>query len=72
MDTLNDFLFVYFYQLESDLNIDCKGLDSIKFQSEEANTDEEIKIFFKKYISSNNTIRHGTIKKLIIEKTNNV
>ncbi len=47
MDTLNDFLFVYFYQLESDLNIDCKGLDSIKFQSEEANTDEEIKIFLK-------------------------
>ena len=48
MATLNDFLFVYFFQLETELNTDYNGLDSIKFHSEEANTDEEVKLFFKK------------------------
>lgn len=68
MVTLNDFLFVYFYQLESELNADCKDLATLKFQSEEANTDEEVKLFFKKYISSNQTIKKGAIQKLIIAR----
>ena len=67
MATLNDFLFVYFYQLENELNTDCKDLATLKFQSEEANTDEEVKLFFKTYISSNQIIKKGIIKKLIVE-----
>ena len=71
MATLNDFLFVYFYQLENELNTDCKELASLKFQSEEANTDEEVKTFFKAYISENNTLKAGAITKLIIARNNN-
>ena len=66
MASTNDFLFVYFFQLESELNKDCKGLNLLKFQSEEANTDEEVKVFFKDYISSNPTIKEGEIKELQI------
>ena len=71
MATLNDFLFVYFYQLENELNADCRGLASLKFQSEEANTDEEVKLFFKTYISANQKIKKGVIKKLVIAKNDN-
>lgn len=55
MTTFEDFLYIYFYQLEIDLNSgnNKKELSKIKFQSEEANTDEYIKIFFQKYIQSN-------------------
>ncbi len=66
MATVNDFLFVYFYQLERELNTDCKGLNSLKFQSEEANTDEEVKAFFKAYISSHNKITISDISRLVI------
>lgn len=66
MATVNDFLYVYFYQLERDLNANCDGLDSLKFQSEEANTDEEVKSFFKRYISNHNKIRIKDINRLIV------
>lgn len=55
MATFEDFLYIYFYQLEIDLNSgnNKKELSKIKFQSEEANTDEYVKIFFQDYIQSN-------------------
>lgn len=57
------FLSLYFYGLEQQLNSD-KGLDEIKFQSEEANTDEFLKLYMKKFILINNTIKSGDIKLL--------
>ena len=55
MATYEDFLYLYFYQLEIDLNSGTgkKELSKIKFQSEEANTDEYVKIFFQNYIQQN-------------------
>lgn len=71
MATLNDFLFVYFFQLENELNTNWNGLDTIKFHSEEANTDEEVKLFFKAYISANSRIKNDDIKRLIISRNDN-
>ena len=68
METINNFLHVYLYQLEDELNKDCAGLDKVKFQSEEANTDEEAKVFFKSYILSHPNIKKDVIKKLIIKR----
>lgn len=53
---LNAFLSIYFFQLEYLLNSNTTSLENIKFQSEEANTDEFIKLFFKDYIKTNNSI----------------
>jgi hypothetical protein len=49
------FLSLYFFELEIKLNSD-KGLDEVKFQSEEANTDEFLKLFMKSFILKNNSI----------------
>lgn len=50
MDTtqnlLHSFLIVYFYQVENKLNTTNNGLETIKFQSEEANTDEHLKKYW--------------------------
>lgn len=67
MTELENFLYVYFYQLEDALNKDSKGLANLKFQSEEANTDEEVKIFFKDYIQKNPIIKSGAINELVID-----
>ena len=43
---LQSFLTVFFYKIESQLNKNPNGLEKVKFQSEETNTDEYLKIFF--------------------------
>lgn len=53
---LKAFLTLYFYQLEVLLNSNTTELEQIKFQSEEANTDEFIKLFFQGFIKNNNII----------------
>ncbi len=54
--TLNYFLTLYFYQIETLLNNFPSGLEEIKFQSEEANTDEFIKKYFQNFLLKNNRI----------------
>jgi hypothetical protein len=49
------FLSLYFFELERKLNSN-KGLDEVKFQSEEANTDEFLKLYMKSFILQNNSI----------------
>ena len=63
---LQYFLTVYFYFLENDLNTIENSLNEIKFQSEESNTDEYLKIFFQKYISKNNDISKSKLKSVTI------
>lgn len=67
---LQHFLFVYFYIIEVDLNTTENELDSVKFQSEEANTDEYIKKYFKNYILKKNNISDTTIETLCIHFDN--
>ncbi|MBT4732817.1 hypothetical protein HOB87_12740 [Candidatus Woesearchaeota archaeon] len=64
LNNLNYFLLVYFYTIECDLNHIDNELKEIKFQSEEANTDEYLKIYFQKYISKNNNILNSNIEEL--------
>ena len=66
-DYLKYFLTVYFYTIENKLNSKDNGLKDIKFQSEEANTDEYLKKYFKDFISSNNNIKDTSIKYLKIK-----
>ncbi|MDA9284816.1 hypothetical protein N9P86_01605 [Flavobacteriaceae bacterium] len=56
--SIDGFLLLYFYQLEENLNNNNYDLNSIKFQSEESNTDEFLKVFFKKYIEKNKSIKN--------------
>jgi hypothetical protein len=64
---LNSFLLVYFYSIENKLNNTKTGLETIKFQSEEANTDEFLKKFFKEFIVKNNSIKKTKFEKLTIK-----
>ena len=63
---LNAFLLIYFFELEIFINSNTNALREIKFQSEEANTDEFIKKYFKDLILSRNCISGTSIKKLSI------
>jgi hypothetical protein len=64
---LNSFLLVYFYLLEEKLNRTQNRLEDIKFQSEEANTDEYIKKYFQSYILDNNNVQETDIKTLCVD-----
>lgn len=64
---LNAFLTVYFHKIEMLLNSTVSGLEIIKFQSEEANTDEFIKHFFQDFLQKNNNIEDVTLKTLSIK-----
>lgn len=64
---LNAFLLVYFYCIENELNSTKNELLQIKFQSEEANTDEHLKRYFQAYLTQNNTIKNTQLKKLCIK-----
>ncbi len=66
-NTLNSFLIVYFYNIENELNTTSNGLETIKFQSEEANTDEHLKIFFQDFILKHNDLTGVKLKKLTIK-----
>lgn len=63
---LNAFLLIYFLELETFVNSNTDELKEIKFQSEEANTDEFIKKHFKNLILSRNDISNTAIKKVSI------
>jgi hypothetical protein len=67
---LQYFLTAYFYFLENDLNNSENGLNDVKFQSEEANTDEHLKIYFQKYILENNEISKSGLKSISINNGN--
>lgn len=64
---LNSFLLVYFFELEQRLNLRDNQLHDVKFQSEESNTDEFLKRYFKTYISEHNKIESTDIKQLNIK-----
>ncbi|RYD81435.1 MAG: hypothetical protein EOP53_06405 [Sphingobacteriales bacterium] len=66
---LNAFLLVYFLDLENFINSNTTELKQIKFQSEEANTDEFIKRHFKQLILSRNTIDGTSIRKVCFAGT---
>lgn len=66
-EQVNYFLHIYFFLLEEDLNTSSGGLEKVKFQSEEANTDEFVKLFFKEYISRNNKIPKNNINELVVK-----
>lgn len=66
-NTINSFLLVYFYILETTLNKSKNNLASIKFQSEEANTDEYLKKYFQKHIKENNSINNNEIEYLSLK-----
>jgi hypothetical protein len=64
---LNSFLIVYFYKIETELNSYKNGLENIKFQSEEANTDEFLKKFFKNFLKKYNNIIDVKLKILNVK-----
>lgn len=64
---LNSFLIVYFYKIENELNTTKNGLENIKFQSEEANTDEHLKKYFQDFLLKNNDLSDVKLKKLAVK-----
>lgn len=64
---LNSFLIVYFYKIENELNNTNNGLETIKFQSEEANTDEFLKKYFQDFLSKHNNINDINLKRLAVK-----
>lgn len=66
---LNAFLLIYFLELETFVNSNTDELKEIKFQSEEANTDEFIKKHFKNLILSRNDISNTAITKVSISSS---
>lgn len=63
-EKLNFFLSQYFYELEIILNTHTTEISSVKFQSEESNTDEYLKEYIGNIISLNNTIKNHGISAL--------
>jgi hypothetical protein len=68
LEPIDFFLAAYFFQLENLLNQEQKGLAKVKFQSEEANTDEYFKAFVADIITKNNSISTLEIENIIINK----
>lgn len=64
---LNSFLIVYFYKIENVLNTTKNGLEAIKFQSEEANTDEHLKKYFQEFLLKSNDLSDVKLKKLAVK-----
>ncbi len=64
---LNSFLIVYFYKIENELNTTKNGLETIKFQSEEANTDEFLKRYFQTFLLKHNNLSGVKLKKLSVK-----
>lgn len=56
MDGLSAFLGAYLYQIEAIINKNPALLQSVSFQSEEANTDSDLKLFFKEFILAHNRL----------------
>ena len=66
LEPIDFFLVAYFYQLETLLNQEKSALAKLRFQSEEANTDEYFKAFVAKVITKNNIISALEIENIII------
>lgn len=64
---LNSFLIVYFYKIENELNNTKNGLETIKFQSEEANTDEFLKRYFQDFLTKHNNVKDIKLKKIAVK-----
>lgn len=64
---LNSFLLIYFFEIEQKLNNEENQLKKIKFQSEESNTDEFLKKYFKDYLSKHNNIESTELKQLKVK-----
>ena len=64
---LNSFLIVYFYKIENELNTTKNGLETVKFQSEEANTDEHLKKYFQDFLLKHNDLSNVKLKKLAVK-----
>jgi hypothetical protein len=62
-DLSDAFLSTYLYELEFDLN-ESNQLSQIKFQSEESNTDEYLKYFFKEYISKRKKLKNQLLSEV--------
>lgn len=66
LNPIDFFLAAYFFQLENLLNQEQNALGKVKFQSEEANTDEYFKAFVAEIIAKNNSISMLEIENIII------
>ncbi len=64
---LTSFLITYFYHIENELNTTENGLEKIKFQSEEANTDEHLKKYFQAYMLKYHDLSKIKLHKLAIK-----
>ncbi len=64
---LQSFLILYFHKIENLLNENPSGLEKVKFESEESNTDEHVKLFFKNFLKSNNNISDSYLTDLIVK-----
>ena len=69
-EKVNSFLSVYFYEIERLLNSNSSELSKIKFQSEEANTDEFAKVFFRDFIRKNNNLANSKISQVNFQDEN--
>ncbi len=67
LSPINSFLYAYFFTLETRLNNQSNGIEQVKFQSEEANTDEHLKAYFQAFIHNHNSLRQSTLKAISIK-----
>ncbi len=66
-NNLQSFLTLYFHKIETLLNENPSDLEKVKFESEEANTDEHLKVFFQKFLKENNDISDTHLTDLVIK-----
>ncbi len=66
-NNLQSFLTLYFHKIETLLNENPSGLEKVKFESEESNTDEHLKLFFQNFLKKNNDISDTHLTDLIIK-----
>lgn len=65
INDLNFFFSTYLFELETNIN-ESNSLNDVKFQSEESNTDENLKIYFKDYFKSNPSVKAQAFKSITI------
>lgn len=69
-NNIQSFLTLYFHKIETLLNKHSSGLEKVKFESEESNTDEHLKLFFQNFLKENNDISDTNLTDLIIKVDN--
>lgn len=65
---IEHFLYAYFYHIEGALDKVKNKLAAVKYQSEEANTDEFQKKFIKEFILENNSLKECKLNELSLKK----